>query len=257
LVQRRLSINNPKVTPPRVVNGPTLLAGLAVCASCGSGMTKSGTRRRGKIYSYYSCAGCKLGGRSVCKGGNIPLEKLDGLILENVTQQLFNPERMGVILGALVKRTNTKDAALDDRWNRLQAERKDKQEKLARLYRAIEDGIVELDDDLKVRIATIKQERDIVQTSLDRIQVQATNSQELTPDRIAAFAKLAHDKLLKGDAQARRAYLRSIITRIEVSKEKVRIIGDTNVLAGAVSGRKDGPQNVRGYVRNWRTQEDQ
>ena len=53
-------------------------------------------------------------------------------------------------------------------------------------------------------------------------------------------------------AQCRRAYLRSIITRIEVSKEKIRIIGDTNVLAGAVSGRKDGPQNVRGYVRNWR-----
>jgi hypothetical protein len=53
----------------------------------------------------------------------------------------------------------------------------------------------------------------------------------------------------------RRAYLRSIITRIEVSKEKVRIVGDTNVLAGAVSGEKDGPQNVRGYVRNWRTGE--
>jgi hypothetical protein len=53
----------------------------------------------------------------------------------------------------------------------------------------------------------------------------------------------------------RRAYLRSIITRIEVSKEKVSIVGDTNVLAGAVSGEKDGPQNVRGYVRNWRTGE--
>ena len=82
---------------------------------------------------------------------------------------------MAIILGALVKRTNSKDAALDDRRDRLEAERKDKQEKLAHLYRAI-----------------------------------------------------------------------------EVGKEKIRIIGDTNVLAGAVSGRKDGPQNVRGYVRNWR-----
>ena len=87
---------------------------------------------------------------------------------------------------------------------------------------------------------------------MSRESLHVYNSQELTPDRIAAFAKRAHDKLLKGDAQARRAYLRSIITRIEVSKEKVRIIGDTNVLAGAVSGRKDGPQNVRGFVRNWR-----
>ena len=31
-VQRRLSQNNPQVTAPRIVNGPTLLAGLAVCA---------------------------------------------------------------------------------------------------------------------------------------------------------------------------------------------------------------------------------
>lgn len=86
---------------------------------------------------------------------------------------------MAIILGALVKRTNSKDAAVDDRRDRLEAERKDKQEKLARLYRAI-----------------------------------------------------------------------------EVGKEKIRIIGDTNVLAGAVSVRKDSLHNVRGYVRNWRTQED-
>jgi hypothetical protein len=86
---------------------------------------------------------------------------------------------MAIILGALVKRTNSKDAALDDRRDRLEAERKDKQEKLAHLYRAI-----------------------------------------------------------------------------EVGKEKIRIIGDTNVLAGVVSGRKDSPHNVRGYVRNWRTSQE-
>jgi site-specific DNA recombinase len=41
--QAKLAINNPKVTAPRIVNGPTLLAGLAFCASCGAGMTRTGT----------------------------------------------------------------------------------------------------------------------------------------------------------------------------------------------------------------------
>lgn len=47
-VQARLSAHNPKVTPPRVANGPSLLVGLATCASCGAGMTRTGTAKRGK-----------------------------------------------------------------------------------------------------------------------------------------------------------------------------------------------------------------
>ena len=65
-VKKRLSQNNPKITPPRIVNGPTLLTGLTVCASCGAGMTRTGTRRRDRFYSYYSCGGCHQKGKSAC-----------------------------------------------------------------------------------------------------------------------------------------------------------------------------------------------
>ncbi|WP_269084329.1 zinc ribbon domain-containing protein, partial [Acetobacter tropicalis] len=42
------------MTAPRIVNGPCLLTGLAVCATCGGGMTL----RTGKYgrYRYYTCA---------------------------------------------------------------------------------------------------------------------------------------------------------------------------------------------------------
>jgi site-specific DNA recombinase len=83
-VHARLARNNPKVTPPRVVNGPTLLTGLATCASCGAGMTRTGTRRRNRSYTYYSCAGCHQKGKSVCLGRHVPMAKLDGLVIENV-----------------------------------------------------------------------------------------------------------------------------------------------------------------------------
>ncbi len=39
-VKAKLAKSNPKTTPPRVVNGPSLLTGIAVCASCGCGMTR-------------------------------------------------------------------------------------------------------------------------------------------------------------------------------------------------------------------------
>src|SRR5215469_9085164 len=97
-VKQRLSQNNPKGTPPRIVNGPTLLAGLAVCASCGAGMTRTGTRRRGQSYSYYSCGGCHREGKSVCRGRHIPMGKLDDLIVDNIKQTLLTPERLTHIL---------------------------------------------------------------------------------------------------------------------------------------------------------------
>jgi site-specific DNA recombinase len=81
-VRARLARNNPKVTPPRIVNGPTLLTGLATCASCGAGMTRTGTRRRNRSYTYYSCAGCHQKGKSVCRGRHIQMAKLDRLVIE-------------------------------------------------------------------------------------------------------------------------------------------------------------------------------
>ena len=114
-VQARLAQNNPKVTPPRIVNGPTLLTGLAVCASCGAGMTRTGTRRRGQSYSYYSCGGCHRKGKSVCRGRHIPMGKLDNLIVDNIKQTLLTPERLTRILKSLLERQGDKDRAVHDR----------------------------------------------------------------------------------------------------------------------------------------------
>jgi hypothetical protein len=83
-VKVKLAQSNPKTTPPRVVNGPSLLTGLAVCASCGSGMTRTGTtNRQGRSYSYYSCAGCQQKGKTVCKGRHVPVATLDEIVLSS------------------------------------------------------------------------------------------------------------------------------------------------------------------------------
>ena len=256
MVQAKLARNNPKVTAPRIVNGPTLLTGLAVCASCGSGMTRTGTARGHRSYSYYTCAGCHQKGKSVCKGRHIPMGKLDTLILEGVNAQLFEPDRMATILGALMDRQTTKDTAVEERRCVLKSEIKAKDEKLNRLYRAIEDGIVETDDQLRDRIKTLKNERDMAQASLDRIAEQSRDRSTLTPERIQAFTKLMHDKLENGDVQARKAYLRAVISEIRVDDDKVSIIGDKATLSAVIAGQNGTNANVSGFVRKWRARND-
>ena len=55
-VQRRLSQNSPKITAPRIVNGPTLLAGLARCAAS----LRQRCRPRERCRRIHHGGGCKL-----------------------------------------------------------------------------------------------------------------------------------------------------------------------------------------------------
>jgi len=255
-VRAKLARNNPKVTPPRIVNGPTLLTGLATCAACGAGMTRTGTRRRNRSYSYYSCAGSHQKGKSVCQGRHVPMAKLDGLVIENVKERLFTPERLTTILESLLERQRSKNCAVEDRRTALAAELAATNEKLDRLYRAIEDGIVDLDAQLKERVDALKTQRDLAQASLDRIAIQANTREMITPDRLAAFSQLMRQKLDTGDTQARKAYLQSVISQIEVDDDEVRIIGDKATLAAVIAGRQTGEPRVRGFVRKWRARRD-
>jgi site-specific DNA recombinase len=255
-VQARLRANNPKVMAPRAVNGPTLLTGLAVCASCGAGMTRTGTARGERSYAYYSCAGCQQKGKSVCKGRHIRMEKLDGAVIDNVKEKLLAPERLGLILDQIVERRFLQDQAVAERRKALEQELARTKEKLGRLYKAIEEGVVDLDDDLKQRIQTLKHERDIAEASLDRIATQAKNGAEITPEKIEAFSALMRDKLENGDTQARKAYLRAVISCIEVDDDKVRIIGEKAALADVIAGRQTSAKNVSGFIRKWRARKD-
>ena len=255
-VQARLSRNNPKVTPPRVVNGPTLLTGLATCATCGFGMTLSGTKRRDRHYRYYSCAGCKLGGKSVCKGRHVPMEKLDRLVIEGMADKLLVPSRVEEILGALSSRAAAKDKAVAERRHQLEAEFGAIRSKLSRLYSAIEEGVIDLDADLKERISQLKTKREIAEASLEQIASNASAKATITPQKVSAFTELMRDKLRNGDVRARKDWLGAVLDRIEVGDGVVKIIGNKQALAAAVTGQGTAPTRVSGFVRKWRARRD-
>ena len=253
-VQEKLSRHNPKVTPPRIVNGPSLLTGLTVCANCGSSMTRTGTVRRQRSYSYYSCSSYHRKGGAACKRHHIAAQKLDDLIIKNIKEQLLVPERLSLVLNELIKRQVRKIDGVTQRQSALEAEVALKNEKLSRLYKAIEDGVVEMDAQLKERIQTLKQERDIALASLARIGTHEAERFAMTPEKIEAFARLMAEKLDSADTQSRRAYLSSVIDRIEVGEKKVKILGHKDSLATAVAGRP--AQKVCGFVREWRARRD-
>lgn len=69
-----------------------VLRGLIKCAGCNSGMTPTSTRRRGKLYRYYtpnahmkkSCAGCPV--------GNVSAGEIEEIVLKQMQEMLKAPE---------------------------------------------------------------------------------------------------------------------------------------------------------------------
>lgn len=252
-VQARLAANNPKVTPPRVVNGPILLTGLATCAHCGGGMTqRTGTSRSGKVYSYYACAGRAQKGPTACKGNAIRMELLDNRVTAALRENLFQRERLTVLLSSLAERRAVRAVAVNNRLVALQAEVTMAEQKLKRLYDSIAKGIVELDDLLGEQIAVLKADREKAKAALERAASQGAGAATIDPEKVDAFSRLMADLLSQGDTPALKAYLRSILGNVVVGDKTIRIVGSKDVLAGAVTGRNSARQNVRGFVPEWR-----
>jgi len=256
-VAAKLASSNPRTTPPRVVNGPSLLTGVAVCASCGSGMTRTGTtNRQGKSYSYYSCAGSHQKGKSVCKGRHIPSATLDEIVLTNLKQHVLAPDRIVGLLKSLIERQAAKSESADLRLVELQKELSDSEDRLKRLYRSIEEGVVELDDLLRDRTAALKSQRERAKAALAHARARCGTSAVIDAEKIDAFARLMSEKLGTADTNTRKSYIRSIIDAVEVDDLAIRIIGNKDVLQAAIAGKQTENGNLRGFVRKWRTRHD-
>jgi site-specific DNA recombinase len=138
----------------------------------------------------------------------------------------------------------------------LQREVADCDERPRRLYRSIEDGIIELDDILRERTATLKSECECAKAALDRALAQCGTVTTIDLDKTDAFARLMTEKLDTGDTSAGKTHIHSIVDAIEVDDQAIRIIGSKDLLQAVIAGKQIENGVDRGFVRKWRARKD-
>ncbi|MBR1030336.1 hypothetical protein [Bradyrhizobium liaoningense] len=88
--------------------------------------------------------------------------------------------------------------------------------------------------------------------SESRATAELAPNARITEGSIAAFTEVMRAKVLEGETPFRRAYLRSVIDKVEVDDAEIRIKGRKSVLERLVTaGGKDMPA-VPSFVREWR-----
>ncbi len=247
-VQRTLAARNPKVAAPRETTGPILLTGLTVHKPCGGAMTlRTGTSRSGEVHRYYSCSTCGRKGKLACEGLAIPMAKLDGLVVDHLCRRLLAPAHLALLLSGIAERRRAEAATVHTRVQALQARVTDAKDRLRRLYRLVENDAAEVDDVLRARLDDLRAERDGAQAALDRARGDAAPFIAIDPALVEAFGTAMQANLTEGTVAFRKAYLRAVVSRIEVDHDLIRIIGhkdrlERQVRDGAGAADNNGSQ---------------
>jgi len=259
-VQAHLRARNPRVTPARVVSGPTLLTGICFCAACGGAMTlRTG---KGGRYRYYTCSIKARQGATGCKGRSIPMEKLDDLVAGHIADRLLQPERLEEVLASVLDRRQERAERRREHIAELNQRAAEADLRLKRLYDAIESGVADLDDPaLRDRIAGLKSTRDQAHTDAGRAAaaLQSAGQQTITPAMVRTFAATARERIRIAGSGYRREHLRALAQRVEVADSEVRIMGSKNDLLrtlAAASSVKSAAFGVRSSVPKWRPVRD-
>ena len=259
-VQARLKARNPKVMPARVVSGPTLLTGICHCAKCGGAMTiRTG---KGGRYRYYACSIKARQGETGCEGRSIPMEKLDGVVIDHIEREFLDPSRLEIVLSAVLDRRQERGERRREHIAELNKRAAETELRLKRLYDAIEAGVAVLDDPaLKDRIEGLRALRDQAKADSERAQAMLDSStqQAITPQMVERFAATARKRMRIDGGGYRRDHLRAFAQRVEVAEREVFIKGSKDELLRtltAIGGGKSVDSGVPSSVLKWRKRWD-
>ena len=254
-VQALLQSRSPKRVAPRIVNGPTLLAGIARCGHCGAGLVLNSGK--GGTYRYYCCARKMREGAMACEGLRIRMDRLDGVVIKEVATQVLNPDRLHQLLDSYVRSDSERFDQQRERINRMRQDHKETETAITRLLTLVEKGLMDADDpSMRERLIGLKLRRDELAAEIADLNRRSSDSAPtITREKIEKFASLLRDKLNNGMPELKQAYARLVMTEVTVRDKEIRIRGSRRVLAKAASQGVTGKSPaVLSFVREWYAQ---
>lgn len=220
--------------PPRVVSSPTLLTGLLRCGCCGSRMTLA--TGKGGRYRYYKCSSkVNTVGVKACDNRNVPMERLDDLILQTVAERIFTPERVTAMMKDLRDRLKKARSQESDKIRELSRELEEITQRTERLYEAVEKGFLPMDATLQERAHRHQARRQEILMELASLRWQKeTPLDKLGVRHIAAFCTAIRAKFLDRESNFGKEYLKLLVNDIRVVKKEVHLTGSYASMAGAL-----------------------
>ena len=231
-VQDRLAENRKRARQRR--RGATyLLQGLLVCTLCGYALYGKGARGgrskkrpQGRRYTYYRCIGSdahRFGGQRLCKNTQVRTDLLEDAVWTDVCAVLSDPTRVE----AEFNRRLNAQSRVGEKQNIEQLRRlvRNLKRGIARLIDAYGEGFLEKSEfEPRIRKARERLERADRELKGGVASEEQNTELKLIITRLEQFSKKIQSGLHESDWSTQREILRSMIKRVEVAEDKVRVV---------------------------------
>jgi site-specific DNA recombinase len=214
-----------------------LLQGLLQCNCCGysyygnahAGRASAADQRR--VYGYYRCTGSdahRFGGQRLCHNKPVRLDVLDQAVWNDVRALLADPKR---IEDELHRRL---EADPDDPQRQSQRKLGAQIDKLrrgmARLIDAYEEGLVDKGE-FEPRIKSCRERLSQLEPQLQSEVDRQTSAREmrLVIENLETFAQRVTSGLDQADWTTRQEIIRTLVKRIEIAPEQVKVVYKVNL----------------------------
>ncbi|TXI44188.1 recombinase family protein [Methylophilus sp.] len=248
----------PKNSNPRAVSSPCLMTGLLKCGGCGNALTLA-TGKGGK-YRYYKCTRRRNKGNDMCDSKNLPMEKLDQLILNQLADKAFSVERMQELMSSFRRSQQAKIENTDQQNNMVQRQLDQLDERQHRLLDAIESGVVELDELTQKRMQQIKISREALLIEQANLKHKpAISFEPLRASQIEKMSNLLRAKLLGDDQEIARNYLHLLVSEVKVTNGEIVVKGGLSnlIVANEIATIKNGHiKQVPTSIPDWCARRD-
>ncbi|MGC2457818.1 MAG: zinc ribbon domain-containing protein [Gallionellaceae bacterium] len=233
------------------------MTGPLKCGVRGGSMTLV-TGKGGK-YRYYKCTSRQNQGNHACTSRNLQMEKLDGLVLEQLAERVFAKERLQAMMAELRKRIKSTKDNQQERINEINRQIKKVEERQQRLLDAIETGTIELDETTQRRAQQHKAAREALFIELAGVRRDTSMPavEYLKASQVDVFGKVLREKLLANGSPLAKSYLNILVDEIVVEEKTATIKGSYAALAETMQKIKLGNLNqVPSFIPDWRARRD-
>ena len=250
-VQQRLADN--KRFASRNTKVPSLLQGIAACASCGYGYyrTTTTTTAGNKIY-YYRCLGSddyRYQGGRICQNKPVRADYADKVIWDHVTALLADPALIRAEIGKRLERARTSDPVTRKRGQLEQALAKTGTS-IAAMITAFSEQLLTIDE-LRARMPALRARETGLKDQIAALDAQAADRDaylRLAGDLEGFLGRLRHSSAT-ATTEDRQRVLRAVVQDVLVGPEKITIRHRIPVREPASGGGHHDKTDTEGDMR--------
>jgi len=236
-VQNLMKERMPKRVHPKRVASPFLLSGIAYCGYCGKALV--GKYAKNGEFAYYVCGTLDKKGSGSCPAKYLNADKFESMVIKQIKERILTRENLINLVHMVNEEMGSAMQSYQNELELISSTITDVNNRLERLYDAIETGKLNLDDVI-VRIRELRQRQEQLQAKRIEIESQMSDRKVELADleTVSCYVDDLHELLKEGSLAERKAFIRSFVREVNVTGGQVILNYSMPVLPDSITMEK-------------------